>query len=215
MPDINAKAFGKLIKEDTELKDTVLVLCTPQNATKNICQFKKIGFTGFLTKPIKRDQLYDCLTPLLEETSTTSESASTLKENVTTTAIVKNNNQRILLVEDNLVNQKIALKIIERKGYHVTAVNNGIQAINALKKEAFNLVFMDVQMPEMDGLEATSTIRDHQSDVLNPDIPIVAMTAHAMKGDREKCIEAGMDDYLSKPIRPDLIYETINRYLSQ
>jgi PAS domain S-box-containing protein len=108
---------------------------------------------------------------------------------------------RILLAEDNQVNQMVAVRILERAGHQVVVVENGLEAVQALRRETFDLVLMDVQMPEMDGHAATEAIRDPQSGVLDPGVPVIAMTAHAMSGDRERCLASGMSDYLSKPIR--------------
>jgi two-component system sensor histidine kinase/response regulator len=128
----------------------------------------------------------------------------------------------ILLAEDNLINQTLAIKLLEKRGHRVTLASNGIEAVEAFKKGDFDLIIMDIQMPEMDGFEATRAIRkleagdpqqspiaNHQSSIQG--IPIVAMTAHAMKGDREKCIDAGMDDYVSKPIKPEAFYSVIDK----
>ena len=120
---------------------------------------------------------------------------------------------RILLVEDNAVNQKLAMHLLKRFGFRADAVSNGKEALDALAATAYSLVLMDVQMPEMDGLEATRRIRDGRAAVLNPALPVIAMTAHAMKGDREKCLQAGMTDYVSKPIQPDMLLKTIETQL--
>ena len=118
---------------------------------------------------------------------------------------------RVLLAEDNRTNQKVATIMLERLGHQVVLASNGVEAVDALKGDAYDLVLMDVQMPEMDGLEATKRIRAAESGVMNPRIPIVAMTAHAMKGDREHCLESGMDAYLAKPIKPAQLREIIER----
>ena len=121
---------------------------------------------------------------------------------------------RILLVEDNAVNQKLALRLLEKFGYRgADAVVNGKEAIEALERIPYDLVLMDVQMPEMDGFEATGIIRDPESKVCNHDVPVIAMTAHAMKGDRERCIEAGMDDYVTKPVEPQKFLDAIERQI--
>jgi len=120
---------------------------------------------------------------------------------------------RILVAEDNVVNQKVAVRILEKLGYRADAVANGHEAVTALGKIGYDLVLMDVQMPEMNGFEATRIIRDPGSGVLRHDIPIVAMTAHALKGDRERCLEANMDDYVSKPVTALALSEILNRHL--
>ena len=110
---------------------------------------------------------------------------------------------QILVAEDNLVNQKVITRLLGKRGHHVTVVGNGLDAVDAIRKRSFDLVFMDVQMPELDGLEATRRIRSMQSAARQSPVRIVALTAHAMKSDRDQCLEAGMDDYLSKPIVPE------------
>lgn len=125
---------------------------------------------------------------------------------------------RILLAEDNLINQKLVVRLLENVGYRVDSVTNGMEALKALESVSYDLVLMDIQMPEMDGLEAAKEIRKKEKqhgDYADRGIPIIAMTAHAMKGHREQCLESGMDDYLTKPIKPTLLYETITRLLSQ
>jgi len=116
--------------------------------------------------------------------------------------------QRILLAEDNVVNQFLARKLLEKHGYHVTVADNGQRVLSTLAAEPFDIVLMDVQMPEMTGLEATSIIRQREQ-LTGGHVPIIAMTAHAMKGDRERCLAVGMDGYVSKPIRPQELYDTL------
>jgi CheY-like chemotaxis protein len=117
---------------------------------------------------------------------------------------------KILLAEDSPMNQRLAIGLLKRKGHLVTVAANGRQAVEAFQNESFDLVFMDVQMPEMDGFEATETIR--AAEAKGHHVPIIAMTAHAMKGDRERCLQSGMDAYLAKPIRARELYEIIAAY---
>ena len=121
---------------------------------------------------------------------------------------------RLLLVEDNAVNQDIALGVLERLGYRADVVDDGVEALKVLGQSDYDLVLMDCQMPNMDGYEATRHIRQSSTPVRNHAIPIVAMTAHAMAGDREKCLEAGMIDYLTKPVDSRLLDRTIERWLT-
>ena len=121
----------------------------------------------------------------------------------------------ILLVEDNRVNQKVAVKLLEKMGCSADVAANGVEGLKALEATPYDLVLMDCQMPEMDGYEATRVIRDRSSSVLNHDIPAVAMTASAMLGDREECLAAGMKDYIAKPFSPWHLCEVIERCLSQ
>jgi len=123
----------------------------------------------------------------------------------------KKHSVRILLAEDNPVNQKLAKLMLTKAGYQVEVTNNGQEAVDKFTSspEDFDLIFMDIQMPEMDGMEATQTIRSKGFDT----IPIVAMTAHAMKGDREMCLEAGMDDYITKPIKREIVFEILERWI--
>jgi CheY-like chemotaxis protein len=116
----------------------------------------------------------------------------------------------ILLAEDNLINQKVGCRLLEKQGHRVVVANNGKEALQILEKQSFDLVLMDVQMPEMDGLKTTGFIRKKEKK-LGGHIPIIAMTAHAVKGDRERCLKAGMDDYVSKPLQPEKMLETIDK----
>ena len=126
----------------------------------------------------------------------------------------RNAGSTILVAEDNLINQRVAIAILKKMGYSVDIARNGAEAIKALQLKDYKLVFMDIQMPEMDGLEATRKIRSSTSDAFNPDIIIIAMTAHALKEDREKCLAAGMNDYISKPLSPDDLSRLLQRWLS-
>ena len=120
----------------------------------------------------------------------------------------------ILLAEDNVINQKLAVRILEKQGHVVTVANDGQEALEVFGKDSFDLILMDVQMPKMDGFEATRLIRKKEKEIKGH-IPIIAMTAHAMKGDRERCLDAGMDDYISKPLKLDDLFKIIDRTITQ
>jgi CheY-like chemotaxis protein len=122
---------------------------------------------------------------------------------------------RVLVAEDNAVNQQVALGILRKLGLHADAVGNGAEAVEVLKTEPYDLVLMDIQMPEMDGLQATQRIRDPRSGVRNPQLPIIAMTAAAMPGDRQRCLQAGMNDYITKPVVPGALIEVLNQWLPE
>jgi CheY-like chemotaxis protein len=180
----------------------------------DVSRIKELGFSAYLSKPVKQSQLYDCLVSVLGQGKLPREVPS--KEVITRHSVAETRRRkiRILVAEDNPVNQIVAVKCLEKFGYRADAVANGLEAIRALETTTYDLVLMDVQMPEMDGFEATKKIRDPSSAVRNHAIPIVAMTANAMKGDRERCLEVGMDDYVSKPVKSAELAEKIEKRLS-
>ena len=213
MPGMDGAELGKRIKSDPQL-DTTLIMLTSQGLRGDAKRMEKIGFKAYLTKPIRRSQLFDCLVSAM---STEQEENNKKTQIVTKHLIVdeKRKKIRILVVEDNIVNQKIAARMIEKAGLQVDVAANGKEALKTLESFHYDIVLMDVQMPEMDGLEATKIIRDPKSKVLNHNIPIIAMTAHALKGDQEICLDAGMSAYVSKPIQPKVLFEKIDKYISQ
>ena len=198
MPEMDGEGVLNLIKSDPEISDTVVVILTSMGYRGDATRFQDLGCSGYLVKPVKMRQLYEALHTLFVEKST---GRLADKKNILTQHTLSEKIRqkiRILLVEDNLVNQKLGLAILQKAGYPVDLARNGAEAVQAFKFRKYNLVFMDVQMPEIDGLEATQLIRKYEAGESH--VPIIAMTAHAMKGDRERCLEAGMDDYLSKPL---------------
>ena len=212
--DMSGEELGAKIKSSPKLQDVILVMLTSFGLRGDAGKARGIGFSAYLSRPLKSSQLSSCLNTLIENREMGSKD---FKERVFVTkhSIKESEKQniRILLAEDNAVNQKLALKLLYKFGYNADAVSNGKKAVEALEKRAYDLVLMDVQMPEMDGLEATEMIRDPDSGVLNHDIPIIAMTAHAMKGDQQKCIDSGMNDYLSKPVNPQKMLEKLNYWI--
>jgi len=214
MPRMDGKALGEKIKADPALSGTILILLTSVSQRGEAAQLKEVGFSAYLTKPVKISTLYDCLLTVFGGSAT--ESKKEVRPLVTQHSLREDRKRRvrILVAEDNAVNQKVALRILGKLGYHADAVADGNEAVKALETISYDLVLMDVQMPVMDGFEATQRIRDPESSVLRRDIPIVAMTAHALKEDRDRCLEAGMDDYVSKPVAPLALGKVLGKYLS-
>ena len=213
MPEMDGIELGQKIKKSPLLNNVLLIMMTSMGQRGDVARIKKIGFSAYLNKPVKQSQLYDCLISVVFNKKMRVEPDS---DNIITRhslAERKKQQVRILLAEDNATNQIVAIKILEKLGYRADAVANGLEAVYAIKTLPYDLVLMDVQMPDMDGLAATREIRKLTGEVKNPKIPIIAMTAHAMKGDREKCLNAGMDDYVTKPINPQELLDAIERNL--
>ena len=213
MPVMDGATLGQKIKADPGLNPTRLIMLTSAGRRGDASRLKAIGFSAYLNKPVKKSHLYDCLVTVLGIPSTPSRERSAPIITRYGLEEAKKKRVRILVAEDNVVNQKVALRILQKLGYRADAVADGREAVMALETIPYDLVLMDVQMPQMDGFEATGVIRDPASRVRNHHVPVIAMTAHAMKGDREKCLEAGMDDYVSKPVTALALNETLKKYL--
>ncbi|MBF0225857.1 MAG: response regulator [Desulfobacterales bacterium] len=213
MPGINIETLSKKIKKNPKLSSTFLVLLASIGMRGDSAKMKDAGFSAYLTKPVKHAQLYECIATLLGITVNRNNDP----ERFITRHTLAESKEKIiiLLAEDNLVNQKLAIKFLEKLGYRTDVVENGKEAITALKRKNYDIVLMDVEMPEMNGFDATSIIRDSRSGVMNNNVPIVAMTAHVLSGFREKCINAGMDDYIPKPIKFNDLAEVIQKQLHQ
>ncbi len=211
MPGMNGAALAQIIKADETLKDTSLVLFSSLGQRGDTRRMEEIGFSAYLTKPARQSELFGCLSAVLAGTDVTRQVQPIITRH--TIYEMRRGAIRILLAEDNITNQQVAAGILEKLGLRVDAVANGAEAVKALETLPYDLVLMDVQMPEMDGLEATRQIRNPQSAVRNHQIPIIAMTAHAMQGDREKCLGAGMNDYVSKPVSPQILAEALEKWL--
>jgi two-component system, sensor histidine kinase and response regulator len=213
MPGIDGVEFGQKVKSNTALRGSRMIMLTSRGIRGDYTAMKKIGFDGYLIKPIGRNHLFDCIVTVLSRKPSVSnqfEQQLVTRHTLTDDKIKK---VKILLAEDNIINQKLALRLLEKFGFQAEAVANGEEAVKALEIINYDIVLMDIQMPIMDGYRATQVIRSPESKVLNHNVKIIALTAHAMKGDREKCLEAGMDNYLSKPINPNELYSVIEQYL--
>ncbi|MFH0727273.1 MAG: response regulator [Pseudomonadota bacterium] len=213
MPIMDGAQLGRMIKSDPAIKDVAMIMLTSRGMRGDASKMKEIGYNAYLTKPVRRSQLFECLLSVVQSTKAALD--RTCSELVTVHSIEekKRLNARILLAEDNIVNQKLGLKLLEKFGLKADAVANGKEAVRALEIIPYDLVLMDMQMPEMDGYEATKIIRDPNSNSINHEVPIIAVTARALVGDRTKCLESGMDDYISKPIDPHELYHVIANHL--
>ena len=204
MPELDGFEVAKRIRENPIGYELEILMLTSLGMKGDAERCKEIGIGAYLVKPVKQSELLDGIMLALGRPRMD-------KGPVITRHTIQDIKRRlrILLAEDNIVNQKLALKMLEKRGHHVTIVSNGLDALDALEKKRFDLVLMDVQMPKMGGLEATKRLREGERE--KEHIPIIAMTAHAMKGDREMCLSAGMDDYVSKPIKADELFSVIER----
>ncbi|MEI6127372.1 MAG: response regulator, partial [Pseudomonadota bacterium] len=215
MPGMDGAELGRRIKEGPEINDTLIMMMTSLGARGDARRFEEIGFSGYLTKPIRQAQVRECLALVLGHKKNSSVKDSHGLVTRHTVSEAQKSRVRILLAEDNITNQIVAIEILKKLGYRADAVANGREAVKALESIPYDLVLMDCQMPEMDGFEATRIIRNSNSVISNRRIPIIAMTANAMKGDRERCLEAGMDDYLSKPVNPAELAAMLERRLQE
>jgi len=205
MPDMDGFETATRVKQDPTIRDSRLIILTSVGRRGDVKRLQEIGVNGYLLKPIKQSQLLDAILEVLGH------KPSDRPAEVVTRHVLKEMEiagKQVLLVEDNTFNQKVASKFLKNLGLAVTIADNGKKAVEAVKNGRFDIVLMDIQMPEMDGYEATRAIREWQKES-GVKVPIIAMTAHAMKGDREKCLAAGMDDYLPKPINEKLLAEKI------
>ena len=216
MPGMDGFELAREIKSDPGISGIELVMLTSFGERGHAATARESGIAAYLTKPMRQSQLFDCLANVIGA-ATAAEEGSQIKSPVVTKHALKEqkilSNKRILLAEDNIVNQKVALRQLQKLGYRADAVANGREAVEALERIRYDLVLMDCQMPEMDGYEATGEIRRRESTARHT--WIVAMTANALEGDRVKCIAAGMDDYVSKPVKPEDLGAVLDRLLER
>lgn len=210
MPDVDGFTLAEQVRQDPELGSTLIMMLTSGDRPGEIARCEQLGIATYLLKPVKQSELFDAIVMAL--------GVNTVEEETPSAAAPPPSRAgrpwRVLLAEDSLVNQKLAVGLLEKHGHQVTVANHGREAVAALESQDFDLVLMDVQMPEMDGYEATAAIRARERET-GRHTPIIAMTAHAMKGDRERCLEAGMDAYVAKPIRAQQVFETIAQVLGR
>ena len=212
MPDMDGFTLVEQIK-DSSITAPVVMLLNADDHQEGAALCRELGVAGYMVKPIKRTELQSAIGLALQRGPSNDRHVGAWSQAMPQRGLVplhggleplpgtsSSEKRYILVAEDNIVNQRVVSRMLEKQGHTVVVVNNGKEAIEALDREHFDLVLMDVQMPEMDGFEATYAIRAEES-WFGRRIPIVAMTAHAMKGDRERCLEAGMDEYITKPLQ--------------
>ncbi|HKF51228.1 MAG TPA: response regulator [Candidatus Acidoferrales bacterium] len=207
MPDMDGFAVADLIRKDPSLVGATIMMLTSAGHVGDAARCRELGISAYLVKPIRQGELLEGMCSVLQETK--GKKAAPL---VTQHSLRENRNRcSVLLAEDNPVNQMLATRLLEKRGFDVTVVEDGKAALTELNKRSFDAVLMDVQMPNMGGFEATAAIRNREK-FTGAHIPIIAMTAHALKGDEERCIAAGMDAYVSKPIRTSELFATIEKF---
>jgi PAS domain S-box-containing protein len=197
-------ALAEAIKRDAGIASTVVMMLTSGDRPEDSLRCEQLGIVAYLLKPIKQSELLEAIDVALGISTPPRTKTSPVERRPRRAGSL-----RLLLAEDSLVNQSLAVALLEGEGHTVTVAGNGIEALAAVESQAFDLVLMDVQMPELDGLEATARIRARERQA-GGHLPIVAMTARALKGDRERCLEAGMDGYIAKPIRANELFEVID-----
>jgi PAS domain S-box-containing protein len=224
MPGMNSGFIGLAVKADSRLTDTHLVMLASMGIKSDFRRLKEIGFDAYLNKPIRHDELKNVLSLALSERDEDQpQSVETRQTDQDLIGLFAGSKARILLAEDNITNQQVALGILNKLGLRADVVANGAEAVTAVKTLPYDLVLMDVQMPVIDGLEATKIIRNYELENTNKAktgdapspfvIPIIAMTAHAMQGDRERFLAAGMADYVSKPVSPQELADRLKKWL--
>jgi two-component system, sensor histidine kinase and response regulator len=217
MPGMDGLELARQIKADSAIASVRLVLLTSLERPRNSEEAQQAGIAASLTKPVRQSQLFDCLatvmgrpaepSPMRSHTRTSENARHGLEE------ARAEPHARILLAEDNAVNQEVAVQMLEKSGYSVDVAEDGSKALEAISRNSYAAVLMDCQMPTMDGYEATAKIREREGETYH--IPIIAMTAHALQGEREKCLAAGMDDYISKPFQPKQLNAVLEHWITQ
>jgi two-component system sensor histidine kinase/response regulator len=216
---MSGEVVGHKIKDDPSIRDTRLVMTTSIGRRGDADKFKNAGFSAFLTKPVKKSVFFDCLrivSALKDDPLRDTERQIVTRFTIEESWIEKketNRELRILVVEDNMVSQKVAAMMLKKMGHGVVIAGNGQEAVQAFSAHEFDLILMDGQMPVMDGLEATRAIRIAEQKSNGERVPIIAVTADAMKGDRERFLAAGMDDYIAKPIKSKTLEEVIEKVM--
>jgi CheY-like chemotaxis protein len=201
MPGMDGFALARAVRDDARLSGATLIMLTSAGLAQGRARAHEVGFAAYLSKPVKQSELLDAIVTVFGSTSAPEHPLSRRVRRSSSPRTGRRRRLHILVAEDNPTNQKLVVTILEQRGHTVVVAPNGGDAVRRAAERPFDVILMDVQMPEMSGLEATAAIRQREQET-GAHVPIVAMTAHAMTGDRERCLEAGMDAYVSKPLRP-------------
>ncbi len=214
MPEMDGLMLGRTIRSDERYRSLELIMMSSMGQDGEARSIRQNGFAAYLIKPVRQSDLFNTLRQTLAQSAVRS---SVAPAGETKPAIPKlsRSNVRVLVAEDNAVNQQVALGILRRMGARAEVVGSGAESIEALRQAPYDIVLMDVQMPDMDGLEATQRIRSGEAGERCMHIPIIAMTAHALQSDRDRCLAAGMNDYVSKPVKPQELHQVLERWLAQ
>jgi CheY-like chemotaxis protein/HPt (histidine-containing phosphotransfer) domain-containing protein len=207
MPGMDGFHVAQAIAEQPDLAGLTIMMLTSSGQYGDASRARQLGIAAYLTKPVDAPALHAAICRVLEDPFI----QRAVRPADSFDAPTASDSLRILLAEDNVVNQRVAVGLLKKRGHDVTVANNGVEALAALADTRFDLILMDIQMPHMGGFEATEEIRRRERET-GGHIRIVAMTAHAMTGDRERCLAGGMDGYLSKPIDPALLYATVEQH---
>jgi len=209
MPGMDGFQLAERIKNDPKQRSSTIMMLSSVGKRGDAAHCAEIGVAAYLTKPIRQSVLLDAILTILDEASPTRGPVLVTRHSV----LEQQRALRVLLAEDNAVNQVLMVRILEKRGHSVVVAEDGRAAIAALEAGPFDIALMDVQMPQVDGFQATAAIRDKERGT-GRHLPIIALTAHAMRGDRERCLNAGMDGYLTKPIRAEDVYRTLEEFTS-
>ena len=205
MPEMDGFEVARKISELPGYERVAIIMLSSDKGANDIQRAKELGITDFILKPVRRSRLYNAILKAIKN-----ERKEKVAEKAKTKSFLKGKPLRVLLAEDNLINQKLGIRILEKQGWQVVVANNGKETVELVQKDGFDLVLMDVQMPEMDGIEATKEIRKREKET-GQHIPIIALTANAFEEDRRKCLESGMDKYTTKPIKIKELFSMIDK----
>ena len=213
MPEMDGFELVERILDAPTLTNAFILMLTSGEHLGDLARCRELGVSAFLTKPIRRAELRTAIVAAIADRGREGRTARDLRQLAKKTGELTSAGAgaRVLLAEDNAVNQRVARAILEKAGHTVTLADSGQIALELWEKQPFELILMDVQMPDLDGFEATAAIRKREKGS-GTHTPIIAMTAHAMSGDRERCLNAGMDDYIAKPIRGPMLLDLVAKY---